>query len=336
VSAAASDKRLAVVMTHPPAWMKEVEARVTRFNTRADWLKARGAGVGGSEAAIIMGASSWGSPYSLWQEKAGLVPPDDNDNDVLRFGRVVEPLIADEYERLSGRQLVSLGDWSIRRHPTLESMFASHDRIIAPVKGKDGPGVLSIKSANVWKGEEWLDGEEPPLAYQVQFQHELACSGFRWGSFAVLIWGRGVRWLDMERNDGFIAVLEEECERFWQRVVKGDPPPVDGSEHTTAALRRLYPADAGGRVDLPPEAVDWAERLDVLHAEIKTREAEKEELNNRVRALLKDASEGWFPNGPAWRYKLEGAKPAGVIPEQEVPAYPGHRVLRRVGKKKGK
>jgi putative phage-type endonuclease len=340
-----AQRAAALAELNPQPWLAAVERGVTRHASRAAWLKARAEGIGGSEAAIIMGASSWGSPYQLWQDKAGLAPVEDFDNEVLRFGRVVEPVIAADYEQLTGRQLLHLGDWAIRKHPRIACMFATHDRIIVPgvgtppSAGRSGPGILSIKSANTWRGVEWLEGEEPPLPYQVQFQHELACSGFTWGSFAVLVWGKGVKWIDAVRNERFIATLEAECEAFWGRVTNGDPPPIDGSEHTTDALRRLYPGDGGNTVVLPPEAAVWAARVDEINAQVKQLEAEKDELHNRVRALLKDATEGGVPGGPAWTYRVEGAKQAELIPEHMAPANPGKRVLRRKGgnrSKKGK
>jgi putative phage-type endonuclease len=345
--------RLVVV---EPAWRQDLERYVTRFASREAWLKARANGVGGSEAAIILGASKWGSPYQLWSEKAGLVPPDNTDNDVLRFGRVIEPHIANEYERLTGRQLVDLGDWAIRRHPEHAFMFCTSDRLIAPPDvvggtpapgGKRGPGILSIKAANVWRGVEWLEDEEAPLPYQVQLQHELACWGLEWGSFAVCIWGRGVRWLDVLRNDDFIREDVVACGEFWRRVETGEAPAVDGSEHTYEALRQLYPSDTGAAVILPDEATEWAAELDLLNARIKADTERKDEINNTIRALLGEASEGYVPGGPGWTYKLQGARPAGVIPaqpervipaepERTVPACPGVRVLRRKGNGNGK
>jgi putative phage-type endonuclease len=333
-------KTLDIQLVEPP-WRAAVEQRLQRFASREAWLEARQEGIGGSEAAIIMGASPWGSPYQLWTEKAGLVPPDDFETEILRFGRVIEPHIAAEYGRLTGRQLVELGEWAIRQHPTFPYMFCTHDRIIAPIDGR-GPGVLSIKSANMWRGVEWLEDEEPPLPYQVQFQHELACSGLSWGSFAVLIWGKGVRWVDATRNDAFITELEVQCGEFWRRVREGDPPPVDGSDHTTQALRRLHPSETGEVIELPAEAADWAVTIEACEAQIKELTAIKDGLRNRVRQLIGDASEGYVPGGPAWTYRLSGAKPglpARWVPEHEEPAVPpylGTRRLLRKGKKKGK
>lgn len=318
-----------------PTWESLVEARVTRHPDRAAWLMARASGIGGSEAALVLGAApSWGSPYKLWTHKTGLVERVDEDNPVLRFGRVMEPHIAAEYQRMTGRTLIDQGDWAIRQHASISCMFATHDRIIAPIDDR-GPGILSIKTSNAWKGIEWLEHEEPPLPYQIQFQHELACSGFKWGSFAVLIWGQELRWIDAVRNDTFIEVLEDENQAFWRRVISGEAPPIDGSEHTTEALRRLYPDDKGPAIVLPPEVAEWAAEIDHCNKEAKRLTERKDELNNKVRALLGDAGEGYVQGagGLGWTYRLEGAKPGGIIPEQKINPYAGHRVLRRKGKK---
>jgi len=325
MSKIAAAKKLDIQVVAEPPWRVALEQRLTRYTSRPDWLAARAEGIGGSEAAIIMGASTWGSPYQLWSEKAGLAPADDFDNEVLRFGRVVEPHIAAEYERLTGRQLINLGEWAIRKHAKHRWMFCTHDRLISPLDDR-GPGVLSMKAANVWRGVEWLEGEEPPLVYQVQFQHELSCSGLQWGSFAVLIWGKGVMWQDVQRNDAFIDVLETECADFWRRVEKGDPPPIDGSEHTTGALRKLYPYDSDPPVVLPPECADWANEIQACTDKIKELDARKEQLKNEVRKLLGNASAGEVPGGPGWTNLVRGARPAGYIPERFVPeqVIPGH------------
>ena len=39
------------------------------------WLKTRDLGIGGSDAAVIMGMNSYKSPYQLWMEKTGQVEP---------------------------------------------------------------------------------------------------------------------------------------------------------------------------------------------------------------------------------------------------------------------
>lgn len=37
--------------------------------TRADWLKLRRRGIGGSDVAAILGLSKWRTPLEVWQDK---------------------------------------------------------------------------------------------------------------------------------------------------------------------------------------------------------------------------------------------------------------------------
>jgi putative phage-type endonuclease len=278
---------------------------VIRFADREAWLAARQSGIGGSEVAIILGASKWGTPYSLWARKTGIDPGDDNDNDVLEFGRLVEPLIADKYAQKTQRSLIDLG-LAIRRHPTAPHLFVSHDRLIAPVHEHDGPGVLSIKSLNPYIDEdEWGDAEAP-VKYEIQLQAELAASGFSWGSFAFLQWGKPLRWFDRDRNDAFITMMEAECAEFWRRVVEGDPPPIDGEEHTSEAIKRIYGETVESKVvTLPPESVEWSTALESVDEQLKALEKEKQALRNKLKVAIGDAEIGVMPNGQRWRYRTQ-------------------------------
>jgi putative phage-type endonuclease len=278
------------------------DANLIRYPSREAWLAARNDGIGGSEAAIVMGASTWGSPYSLWAQKTGLVEANRKDNPVLTFGRVVEPHIAEVYQQVTERKLIHLGDHTVRLHPRLRFMRATHDRIIEAIDDR-GPGILSIKTGRWNKADEWVD--EPPLAYQLQIQHELACSGLAWGSFAVLFWGEELKWLDVERHDAIIGELETEEADFWRRVVEGDPPPVDGSEHTEKALKAVHVKQVDDvTATLGEDALAWHETLVRCKEELKRLEAEKKDAENQLRAAIGTATSAALPGGIKYTYKL--------------------------------
>ena len=64
------------------------------ITNEAEWLKARLKGIGGSEAAAIIGKSPWCSNVELWRRKTGRASaPDISDNDAVKFGHDAEPLI---------------------------------------------------------------------------------------------------------------------------------------------------------------------------------------------------------------------------------------------------
>ncbi len=68
------------------------------YPSRTAWLKARLKGIGASDAAAVLGLSSYSSPYSTWISKT--MPPEDREEDDLQYwGKRLEPLIADEFWR---------------------------------------------------------------------------------------------------------------------------------------------------------------------------------------------------------------------------------------------
>lgn len=272
--------------------------------TREEWLDARKSGIGGSDAAAVLGASPWKSPYALWAEKTGL-ETDLTDNEVLRWGRVLEGPIADEYAKISGRKLQYPGEFAIQRHPSLPHMICSLDRVIEPIDDR-GPGSLSIKYVGPFKAGAW--GEEAPIEYQVQLQHEMAVTGFKWAAFAVLIWGAGVKWMDVERNDNFIEALTDAERDFWKGVETGNPPPVDGSASTAEALKRLYPKDNGFAVEAPLEFAAKIEELREAKATIKSAKARVDAIENEAKALLGEASVLGLGGKPVCTYRTISRK----------------------------
>ena len=40
-------------------------------NERAEWLKARRGGIGGSDVAACLGLNPWRTPVQVWEDKTG-------------------------------------------------------------------------------------------------------------------------------------------------------------------------------------------------------------------------------------------------------------------------
>jgi putative phage-type endonuclease len=267
---------------------------------RSEWLERRRQGIGGSDAAAVLGLSPWKSPLALWSEKTGLVEDISEDTEWKEWGHILEEPIARKYTRETGRELLNYGEFYVFEHPKISHMICTIDREILPFTDRVH-GILSIKTAAGWKAGEWK--EEPPLMYQVQLQHELAVTGLEWGSFAVLIGGQMFRWCDVERHDRFISYLIEKESEFWDRVVRGDPPPVDASDSSREILSRLYPKDTGESVELPPDSIAWDEQLQFAKAEIKAAEHRKQEAENNLKAAIGNATIGLLPGGGCYSWK---------------------------------
>ena len=267
-----------------------VLATVTSYDDREAWLAARRSGVGASDAAAICGLDAWRSPMAVWLDKVGL--GDDTENAAMRWGQRLEGVVADEFAEQHPELSLS-APVGIYQHATHDWMLASPDRIVALA---DAPGepraLLEIKTAGQYVADKWADGV--PDAYQVQVQHQLAVCGLDRAWVAVLIGGRDYRTLEVARDDAALDALIDIEQEFWEgHVLTGEPPPVDGHESTTDALKRLYAdARADTEVDLPADARDLLDRLRLAKAERKAVEDTVGELENQLRAWLGTATAG--------------------------------------------
>ena len=254
--------------------------------------------IGGSEAPIILGLSPWATPLELWAEKTGRIfPPDLDEVEAVQWGTRLEPLVADVYAQATGRELRIVAETKV--HPEHEWMIGHLDRIVKKAEREDD-GVLEVKTTSAYKSKDWKD--EAPLMYQVQLQHYLAVTGLLWGSFAVLIGGQNLRWVDVERNEEFIALLIAR-ERAFLDAVESDTPPEPGSSAKEAkVLEALYPNETpDSALALPPDALEWDVRLQEAKKEIKEWETTKREMENRLKAAIGDKQFGVLP-AAAGRY----------------------------------
>ena len=110
------------------------------------WLQVRQNSIGGSEAAAILGMNPWKSPYQLWLEKTGSAEPEDiSDKDVVHFGTILEPIVAQEFCLREGKKVKKCGLYRSKQHPF---MTASFDRLIV-----GEPAGLECKTTSAYKGK---------------------------------------------------------------------------------------------------------------------------------------------------------------------------------------
>ncbi len=320
------------------------------------WLNARLQGVGASEVPAILGLVGWASAFSLWSEKTQQVSRELLDTPRLRRGRKLEPLVAEEYEIATGRKLLDPGRHTVRwskcrtcggtgdgdpvpgdphdcytcrtcKGTGRGVLFATIDRVIAASdepcsncgKVHVGDGLLEAKSVYGFNADQW--DEEAPLAPQVQLQTQLGVSGIGWGVVAAWIGLEDFRFYCVDADPELYALLSREAERFWQCVVEGVPPSIDGSEPTTAALRKMHPDDTGETVEIPPEALADAVALEQAQAELKRWKAIESESKNRLRHHIGRATFGVLGDRT---YTLKTVKKAGYTVKEQK-----YRELRR-------
>jgi putative phage-type endonuclease len=294
-----------------------------KCDSRESWLAARNQGIGGSDAPAAIGISPWKGRFALWSEKVGLVEQADLSNvAAVQWGSRLQYAVGSGYAEESGRLVAHEPEFLIRRHPAHRFMLATLDAEQTDLQR--GPGLLEIKTAGASHAKEWSD--EPPLHYQVQLQHQLAVTGYSWGTLAVLIGGQKLAWFDCEANEKFIARLVEQEAEFWALVENQTPPEADGAESTTRALAKLYPADNGETIVLADDFRLIDEELAELKATLKDMERRKTEIENRIKAAMGEHTAAIVPGGASYTYKLQTAHHAAKEAYES-----SFRVLRRKG-----
>lgn len=275
---------------------------------RAKWLDARRLGIGSSDAPVLLGASKK-SLLELFAEKIGLTT-DEEETELMLAGIELQPGIGRLFARRTGRTLIEVPPWTVYGGE-IPFMLASPDFLCEPIEGR-GLGGVEVKFVTFVQGDDWE--EEPPLAAQIQVQHQMYVLGRDWWTIAGLVRGQ-LKYADVERDDRFLAVLLARAREFWVRVEQQDPPSPDASESARRILNELYPTEAPGKIiPLPPEAHTLDAQYLEGAAEEKAGKAKKDEAANQLRALIGDAERGVLPGGGYWSLTTVARKGYTVEP----------------------
>lgn len=257
--------------------------------TREDWLTARRKGIGSSDAAAVCGLNPYESPVSLWMDKTGRKPLDNEQSEPAYWGTVLEPVIADEFAKRTEKRVRRCN--YILQHSDYPWMLANLDREIV---GENA--ILECKCASAWLSDQW-EGDNAPLPYVIQVQHALAVTGASHGYFATLIGGNDFRHYRIERDEVLIENLIRLERDFWQgHVLTDEMPLADGSGATTDALRTIHNAPEG-EIELAPDAAALFRQYDEAKADESEAARRKKQASNRLAQLLGDYRAGTYPIG---------------------------------------
>ena len=212
--------------------------------SRAEWLDVRQNGIGGSDAAAIVGLSRWKSNVTLWEEKTGRRKPDDiSDEEAVARGIREEPGIRALFASMHPEWMVHYREFDLVRNPQEPWRFATLDGRLYAVDadrrlGYQNPyGVLEIKSVEPRGRAAWAEWNgRVPSYYLAQALHQMGATGAR---FAVLVaflhsldtaTGRTgeMREYMFDREDygEQIEWLAEREREFWRCVEADEEPPT--------------------------------------------------------------------------------------------------------------
>ena len=200
---------------------------------RAAWLDARKNHIGGSDAAACVGMSPHKDNVQLWEEKMGLVLPEDiSDKEYVRYGTEAEKYLRGLFALDFPEYQVLYDENNMFLNPDFSWMHASLDGELMDRQGRHG--ILEIKTTNILQSSQRRNWEgRIPDNYYCQVLHYLAVTEY---DFAVLKAQLKSEWggeLHIEVRHYFIERKEVEADirelldaeqRFWDCVVTGRRP----------------------------------------------------------------------------------------------------------------
>lgn len=199
----------------------------------AEWLKARSYGIGGSDAAAVIGKSPYKSNVELFDEKTGRKMAEDiSDKPYVQYGNGAEPLIRKLFALDYPEYEVEYHENRILRSIEHPFMQASLDGELTDQEGR--LGILEIKTSNILQPGQWMKWKDQiPDNYYIQVLHYLIVTGW---DFVVLRahlrsdWGYDRRtevkhyFLERSEVEADLQYLLSEERKFWEHVKTGIRP----------------------------------------------------------------------------------------------------------------
>ena len=260
------------------------------------WHLLRRQGISASEIAAVLGISPWESPFSAyWRKVNGW---DVEANAEMTAGRYAERAIVDWYaNECDPHESLVLAPAGLYASSTQGWQLATPDMLLCTgcdecdIGGSCFCGtphlgrVMSLLECKYlvggWDGWGEPLTDEIPVYYRAQCLWQLDVMGV--DEVSVAAWHSAeFRHYIVRRDEKDLRVMRAAGRDFMDRLLSGDPPPLDSHIATLRALKTLHPDvdDVEAEVD-PDVAKGWRDA--------RARKAEAEADERAYEAKLRDA-----------------------------------------------
>ena len=198
-----------------------------------EWYALRRQGIGGSDAAAILGLNPWKSNLELWQEKVGEIEPSTESNDLMLLGtEAEEPIVRLFSLEHPQYDVIDFKESVFKRGFQIASIDAG---LVEKETGRKGG--LEIKYTTPMSRRAWDEWDSKiPEHYYPQVIHYLSTTSWdfwilrvRFRSFGVdgeIITSEKEYRFEREQVKDDIQVVEEHETTFWKSVEERKRPGV--------------------------------------------------------------------------------------------------------------
>jgi predicted phage-related endonuclease len=274
---------------------------VTPYQDEHDpaWHALRVPNIGASEAAAVMGAHDFLTPFELWARKSGHLEAREQ-TDAMEAGQDLEPVVIKKLRRQMPQWTDIVQPRRYYCDPELR-LGASPDLFVR--RPGNAQGVVEIKTASpeswqkYWQG---ATGPEPPLGVAIQCLVQQMLTQTDWAGVACLVIGRGLTLhvMDVPASPELTERIRREVKAFWKMVDEGRPPPPDYGRDAEA-IRRVWRQGDDVEIDLrgDNELPDLVARREAQAAIRGAADKELKAINAELLHKLGAAERARYANG---------------------------------------
>lgn len=270
--------------------------------------EARKGKIGSSDAPVALGLSRFKTPARYFAELRGEIEPDPVPETNSNLGNNIEPIIAEEYTRLTGIETEPFpGDetW----------VFEGNKNLIAHPDRQAADRIVEIKSVGPRMAFDFKDTGNPdydvPDYHIAQIMHQLLCSNGKYLKVDLVAFfgGADLRIFPFEFKPEEIRSYQANIEKFWSWVEAGEYPKMRAKD--TALTQRLYVRGGSNPIEANPDITEkmreFTKTKDLVDRLTKQNEAIKAEVQFYMKGhdTLVDATGNVLAT---WRNDRDGKK----------------------------
>ena len=273
----------------------------TKDMSKEQWLEARKCGIGGSDAASVLGLNPYKSSVSVYIEKVDYIHgvgmsdkningcKKDNSNEKVNYrmelGNKLEDFVANEFSLKTGLKVRNVN--GILKNDKYPFAIANIDRAVVGEKA-----FLECKVTNSYSKKVWKMGV--PIHCQIQVNHYMAVTGATHCYVAALIGNEELVIHRIERDEEIIDEIMKLEAMFWDKcILGGEIPAPDGSLDYSNVLQHFY-KDSKDEELILFEQEKLLERYDEITEIYKEIEVERKKIEQYIQLQLKDYEVGFI------------------------------------------
>lgn len=280
--------------------------------THEEWLALRSEDITSTEVSALFNLSPYKTALEVFAEKTGKLEDSFKENERTTWGNRLQDAIA--------TGVAEDKNWTVQKRTcysriTERRLGASFDFEI--VGDPRGPGLLEIKNVDSLvyrqKWEEFDGVIEAPQHIELQLQHQLLVSGFKWGVIVALVSGNTVKIIEREANPEIQNAILDVCARFWVAVDEGKAPNPIYPRDAKVITRINQHAEAGTEAVICESSPvnEFVSQYNEASAAEKAASEAKEEAKAKILEAIGSTAKVY---GPSWTIS------ASEVEAKEIPA----------------